>query len=298
MRALVTGAATVLGRAAISALAGSPDVDLVVAAAPDRVPDLPCSVVFEPADLRHTRGVHDLVWQAAARHRIDTVLHLGCGHVTAKHVVTARQLVLRCAEHPTIRRFIYRSFAEVYAAEPAGAGLLDEDAALDLAPSAPAWLRDRIAADIAVTHHLGGRLEIAVLRLAEILAPDSGSPLWSYLASRLCLRPLGFDPMINVLALEDAVTALLLAARSREVGVFNIPGADTLPLSCAITEAGRAQLPVPGFALRHDAQRRRLRDNALLDGARARRLLGYVPHHRVRWPRPWWRELLERLARR
>jgi len=34
----------------------------------------------------------------------------------------------------------------------------------------------------------------------------------------------------------------------------------------------------------------------VLDGTRARAVLGYVPCTRVSWPRPWWSVLVERLA--
>ncbi|HET9622440.1 MAG TPA: NAD-dependent epimerase/dehydratase family protein [Kofleriaceae bacterium] len=320
MRALVTGAATPLGRAVIDALVRDPDVERVVASAGANDPPPPPPVIFEPAALGHARDVHDLVWRATSRHHVDTVIHLGAPcdpstdrRASAADVLATRRLVHHCAEHPTIRRFVYRSFAEVYALEHAASDLLDEDAALDFDPAAPAWLRDRVEADLAVLGHAGDGLSIAVLRLAEVLAADSGSQLWDYLSSRVCVRPLGFDPMLNVLSLDDAAAALVLAARSSATGVLNIPGADTLPLSRAITEAGRVQLALPGpvlgplygarrwatgFRFRYDLNLRRFHFGGLLDGGRARQRLGYVPRQPVRWPRAWWRVLIDRLATR
>ena len=84
------------------------------------------------------------------------------------------------------------------------------------------------------------------MRCAEIFAPACGSQLWDYLESRVCLRPLGFDPIVNLLSVPDAVAAFTGALHARATGVFNIPGFDTLPLSRAIVEAGRADSPVPG----------------------------------------------------
>ena len=52
----------------------------------------------------------------------------------------------------------------------------DEDAALELDPGAPPWLRDRVEADVTVCAHLAGPLQIAVLRFAELLA--CGTQLW------------------------------------------------------------------------------------------------------------------------
>jgi hypothetical protein len=82
-------------------------------------------------------------------------------------------------------------------------------------------------------------------------------------------------------------------------GLFNIPGADTLPLTRAIRLSGRLEVPVPGpllaplYEARHRLRgapfsyrinRGRFHLAAVLDGSHARRLLGYAPRHRVDWP--------------
>lgn len=321
MRVLVTGATTPLGRVLVDTLASSDDCSLVLAAGHERKLDRPWrdNVIYRCCDLTHGREAHDLICGDAVEHGIDTVVHMAQHRASrdsgrkihAQNVTATRTLLLRCTEHPTIRRFVYRSFAEVYALEHTTSDLLDEDAALDFDPAAPQWLRDRIEADLTVCAHFGGPLQIAVLRCAEILAADSGSQLWDYLSSRVCLRPLGFDPMLNMLSLEDAAAAIAAAARSTHTGVFNIPGADTLPLSSAIAETVRLDIPVPGpllaplyglrrwiagFEFRYDLNLRRFHFGGIIDGARARRLLGYVPGHPVHWPRAWWRVLLERLT--
>jgi hypothetical protein len=76
--------------------------------------------------------------------------------------------------------------------------------------------------------------------------------------------------------------------------VFNIPGADTLPLSRMIARAGRRDVPLPGpllaplyqlrtqlvgFTFRYDLNMRRFHFGGILDGERARGVLGYVPSH-------------------
>jgi UDP-glucose 4-epimerase len=321
MRVLVTGATTPLGRALVDTLASSDDCSLVLAVGREPRPGhrWPADVVYRGVDLTRGREVHDLICGDAIEHGIDTVVHMAQHRAThdrgrkvhAQNVTATRELLLRCTDHPTIHRFVQRSFAEVYALEHATSDLLDEDAALDFDPAAPQWLRDRIEADLTVCAHFGRPLQIAVLRCAELLAADSGSQLWDYLSSRVCLRPLGFDPMLNVLSLEDALAAIVAAARSTHTGVFNIPGADTLPLSRAIAETVRLDIPVPGpllaplyglrrwiagFEFRYDLNLRRFHFGGVIDGARACRLLGYAPSHPVQWPQAWWRLLLERLT--
>jgi UDP-glucose 4-epimerase len=322
MKALVTGATAPLGLALVDALLASDDVELVLAVGRELQPPRPtCSrFVYRQLDLTRPRVVHDLVWGEARALGIDCVVH-GMQHraaadrgkrVHAQNVNATRELVLACIDHPTIRRFVYRSFAEVYTLRHTTSDLLDEEAALDFDPAAPQWVRDRVEADLFVCAHLGRRLSIAVLRCGEIVAPGSGSQLWDHLSSRVCLRPVGFDPMLNVSSIDDAVAALLAAIRSHATGVFNIPGFDTLPLSVAIEQSRRADIPVPGplmaplyklrrwvagFEFRYDMNLPRFHFGGVVSGARAKAALGFTPCVPVEWPMPWWPLLLERLGR-
>jgi UDP-glucose 4-epimerase len=323
MKVLVTGATAALGAALVDRLLACDEIELVLAIGRPPEPTLRthARLIYRAVDLSRPRALHDLIWGPVRTLGIDAVVH-GIQHrrsrdsgasIHTQNVEATRELVLACQHHPTIRRLVYRSFAEVYALRHGTSDLLDEDGPLDFDPIAPQWVRDRVEADLTVCSHLAGELPIAILRCAEIVAPNTGSQLWDYLQSKVCFRPLGFDPMLNVLSLSDAVTAFEDALRSAAIGVFNIPGCDTLPLSLAIEESGRADIPVPGplmaplyglrrvvagFDFRYGMNLRRFHFGGVLDGTRARASLEYVPRVAVRWPKPWWNELLERLAQR
>ncbi|HEX7704783.1 MAG TPA: hypothetical protein VF403_28780, partial [Kofleriaceae bacterium] len=202
------------------------------------------------------------------------------------------------ARHPTIQRLVVRSFGEVYALAHSTPDLIDEDGPLDFDPAAPQWVRDRVEGDLVACCTHAGELRVAVLRCAEILAPEMGSQLWDYLQSRICLRPAGFDPMLNVLSLADAIVAFIAAIHRPATGVFNIVGYDSLPLSRAIEESGRLGVPIPslllaplyqlrrriaGFDFRYDLNLRRFHFGGVLDGKRASDQLGYTPRTAVRW---------------
>lgn len=324
MRVMITGATTPFGAELIEQLLAEPDVELVLAVGREPQQGRPRSdgrLRYLCVDLTHKRSLHDLLYGPARSLMIDSIVH--CAHhrraretglsVHRQNVDAARELILACADHPTIRRLVYRSFAEVYALRHTTSDLIDEEAPLDFDPSLPQWLRDRVEADMTVCAHLAGPLQIAVLRFAEILAPDTGSQLWDYLSSRVCLRPLGFDPMLNVLSVEDAGRAFVAAVRSTQIGVFNIRGYETLPLSRAIAESHRADIPIPGplmaplynmrrviagFDFRYDMNVRRFHFGGVLDGRRASALLGYAPSTAVQWPRPQRRWLMEPFAER
>lgn len=309
MNVMITGATTPVGRALIDELLRTHSEGLILAVGHDHQPEFSArpGLYYHRADLAHPREVHDLLRGPARLHAIDTVFH-GAQHraandtgpsVHAQNVTATRELVKGCTDHPTIRRLVVRSFAEIYAVDRGSTTLVDEEAPLDFNPRAPQWLRDRVELDLTVCAHFGTTLQIAVLRCAEIFAADSGSQLWDYLSSWICLHSLGFDPMINVLSIDDAVAAIRAALTSSETGIFNIPGADTLPLSRAVAESVRTNLPVPGpllaplyalrrvltgFEFRYDLNQRRLHLGGVMDGTRAAALLGYTPRRPVTWP--------------
>ena len=301
MRVMVTGATTPLGAALVETMLATGDVDAILAVGSgDRPPREHSEVVYRKLDVTRPRNLREAIWGDARDLAIDVVIH-GAQHLPATErarkagttdVDAARELLVACTNHPSIRRLVYRSFAEVYSLG-GGRDLLDEKSPLELTPTSPQWLRDRVEADLAVCSQIGSKLQIAVVRCAEIIAPDVGSQLWDYLKGRVCLRPYGFDPMLNVLAIEDAAYALACAARSKAVGVFNIPGRDTLPLSRAIARSHRADVPFPGQLLGSQ----RFHFGAVLDGSRAARELDFVPTTGVHWPSSWWRELFSRLDR-
>lgn len=321
MRVMVTGATTPLGAALVEALLATKQVEVILALGLDDKPVREhADVMYRQLDPTRPRVLRDIVWSEARDLAIDVVVHGVSQRSTAdkgkktrsSHVDTARELIFACKSHPTIQRLVYRSFADVYSLQNTATRLLDENAPLEFDPKVPQWLRDRVEADLIMCAHIGGPLQIAVVRCADIVAPDVGSQLWDYLQSRVCLRPLGFDPILNVLALEDAAYALALAARSKAVGVFNIPGRDTLPLSRAIARSHRTDVPVPAslmlplhglrrwfarFDLRYDRRVQAFHFGGVLDGSRAARELDFVPTTGVHWPMSWWRELFSRLEK-
>jgi UDP-glucose 4-epimerase len=310
VRVLLLGATTPLGQVVARRLLDDPAVQKVLEAGIEPYVGTGTRDDYHRVDLRRDRAVHDFIHGPAHRAGIDTVIHLALHRNAAdegprvheRNVEATRRLLRACEETDGIRRFVFVSTTAVYAVRAGGSCLLDEDAALELDPAAPQWIRDRAEADLTVCSHIGtSPLSIAVLRIAEVLAPAMGGQLWDYVQSRVCLRPLGFDPMINVISLEDAALAIVRAAQRDARGMFNIAGADTLPLSRLIARSGRRDIPVPGPLLaplyrlrasttglefRYDVNLRRFHFGNQVDDARARDLLGYRPAHPIAWPAP------------
>jgi len=311
MNVLVTGATTPLGAATVRGLLALPDTGHVVGAGADPwsplLPPRGARFSYVESDLTHRRAVRSLLGGPVRAAHVEAIVHTAL-HRSARasgrrvhrlNVDATRALLELAADHPTARIFVYRSFAEAYHVAEDVPCLVGEDHPLELAPDEPQWVRDRAEADLTVCSHLGSSpLRIVVLRCAELFAPHAGSQLYDYLRSRVCLRPVGYDPMLNLLSMEDAVRAHLLALARPVEGVFNIAGWDTLPLSRLVALTGRVCLPVPGPLLRPLYRLRRAfvgaqfryRMNAprfhlggVLDGTRARDELGYEPRVGIVW---------------
>ena len=310
--ALITGATTPVGAHLVRSLLEDPKGPSVLAIGAERRPALlPLGhprLTYLAIDLTRERNIRRLLFGEAKHLGIDVVIHGALhrsAHDTGKrvhrlNVETTRTLLRLSERHDTIKRFVYCGHAEVYRIDHDLPDLLGEDHPLDFRTKAPQRVRDRIEADLTVCTHLGmSPLHIVVLRSAEVLAPNSGSQLWDYLQSRVCFRPLGFDPMLNLLTVHDAVRAITLASQTEAKGIFNIPGMDTLPLSRIIAKWHRFDVPVLGpllrplYFLRHravggdfhyDISRRRLHFSGILDGSRAAAELGYEPCTFIQWP--------------
>lgn len=312
---LVTGSDAPIGELLVRALLSDERIDHVLAVGLRR-PDeaLPFShasrLTYLQVDLTRERQVHDLLFGPARDLGVEVVVHTAMsrsamvegGRVHALNVDATRALLQLCERHPTIHRFVLKSYAEVYAVQHDLPVLIAEDHPLNLRATAPQFVRDRVEADLHACVRMGlSKLQIVVLRTAEALAPGTGSQLFDYLEAAFCARPLGYDPMLNVASLRDMVAVLALSVRAPEQGVFNCPGYDTLPLSLAIRKWGRIGIPLPGGLLsplyrwrrnhldhdfRYGMNRHRFHYSGVLDGLRALEVLGYVPANPISWPAP------------
>ena len=311
-RLLLTGATTPIGVALVRALLDDPTIEHVLAVGREPAASLGLPLgerlSYERVDLRRSRARRRLLFGPARERGVTTILHTAL-HRRAQdsgrrihelNVEATRELLHLAERHPTIDRFIFRSSAAVYQIVADKPSVIDEEHPLNLGPRAPQWVRDRVEADLTVCTLMGlSRLKILVLRCAECLAPDAGSQLYDYLQAPVCLRPLGFDPMLNLLSLGDAIRSLRLALACECEGIFNIPGADTLPLSRLIALAGRRQVPLPepllgplyrlrtatlGSDFRYDLNSWRFHFSGVLDGRRAAAGLDYRPATRLDWP--------------
>jgi len=296
---LVTGAARDLGSRVLRRLHVDPDVDLVVGV--DVVPprrDVG-GAVFVRGDIRTP-----VVGRLIAEHGVDTVAHLGVlatprapsASQAAKeiNVVGTLQVLAACQAAASVRRLVVRSTTAVYGAGPRDPALFAED---DEPTSPPRSGSARESAEVEDYVRGFGRrrpdVEVAVLRLANLVGPTIDTALCAYLSLPFVPTVLGHDPRLQLLHEDDATAVLAQAVTSSATGTVNVAGDGVLMLSQCLGRSGRVPVPVPGPLL--PALARVLRqagtpslgavDRAFLtygrgiDTARMRDVLGFEPAH-------------------
>ena len=310
MNVLVTGASSPIGEQVVLRLLKDSRIRKIVAVAEkgtvSSLPEHP-RLLHSQIKFRSRRQLHTLLFGLAIDEAVEVVVHTSQAESANKegsavhdhNVESLRALVGFAERHPTIRRLVLRSCGAVYQVQRDLPALISEDHPLNMSSGAPQWVRDRVEADVTACARMGlSTLQIVVLRMAEILAVGCGSQMLDYLESSICFRPIGFDPMLNFLTIEDAALALHKATHGDAQGVFNIPGIDTLPLIEVISLWGKPSVALPetgmhwmyrlrrlrGGQFRYGMNRRRFHYSGVLDGRRAREVLRYVPAHPISWP--------------
>lgn len=288
---LVTGASRPLGARVVEVLRADPSVERVVTVDP--------ADVSGPADLSGTRYA-DVI----AAEQVNTVVHLDQVHapddaggrvaMQETNVIGAMRLLAACQRAVGLTRIVIASTTEVYGASPTDPAVFTERAPVRGRP-AGTYARDAVEVEGYARDLRERRDDIAVsiLRLADIVGPGVGTPLTRYLEPPVVPVPLGHDPRLQFLHVDDAVAAIDRMAATDHPGVFNVAGPGTLTLSQALRRSGRVLLRMPGPGLRvlgglvaraglhrppgdgHDL----LRHGRVVDTTAIERELGWVPEY-------------------
>ena len=194
-----------------------------------------------------------------------------------------------------IGKLVLVSSATLYGARPDNPQLLSEESPL-LGVGTSGHLRGLAELDMLAQSYLWkhSHIDTVVLRPVHVLGPFSNVAS-DYL--RLSRTPtlMGFDPMVQLVHIDDVVSAVELALSPGVRGVFNIAGSAPIAVSRAIEYLGRQRVPVPyalAKATLHRAWRlgasaspavdlEQLRYVCMVDDSKARSSLSYEPRYSV-----------------
>lgn len=262
-----------------------------------KVEHLPKDVEVERADIRRRR-FEDVF----RRERIDAVVHLNIMHdprsSTDEHhdfnINGTKKVFELCAEH-RVSKVVVLSSANVYGPDARNPQFLQEDAPLMAGRNFGA-IRDLIALDMFCNTFFWRHPEIetVILRPVHIVGDVNNAPS-RYLRAERPITLLGFDPMLQLIHVEDVLTAIERALTPGVRGVYNIAGPTPVPLSFILRELGRTPRPLPepiirtmlkvGWSLKVSdwpwPEIDHIKYVCMVDDARARAELGFTHEHEI-----------------
>ncbi len=189
---------------------------------------------------------------------IKAIIHMGIMHDPRMSAedhhsfnVLGTMKVLECAAKYGVKKVVVLSSANVYGPSPENSNFLNEDAPLMAASRFPS-VRDLIEVDM-LAHGFFWRqpgIETVVLRPVHIVGPTVKNAPSNYLRLARPWVMAGFDPMMQLIHLEDVARALIEALKPGRKGVYNVVGPGQVPLSKVFRELGRTTIPLPHMLAR------------------------------------------------
>ena len=235
---------------------------------------------------------------------VDSVLHFAFYTGPRRDAAHAHELesigtlaVLAAAAAAGVARVVMRSFTAVYGARGQNPAFLTEERPLQPDPGL-GWIRDKLEAEqhAASFSRRYPDLKIAVLRFAPLLGPGVHTFYTRILDRRVVPVLMGYDPLVQMLHPDDALSAAEAAVDRFVVGPFNVVPRRPIPLLTALHLAGKIPVPVPhpiaypaadlmwaaGIGEAPGRFCDYVRFPFVADGERARRELGFSPRHASR----------------
>lgn len=242
---VVTGISGNLGRALTRVLHGNYRV-LGVDRRP--FPGRPADVQLFQVDVRK-RALEDVF----RRNQVDAVVHMGIMHDPrmsfADHHsfnVLGTTRVLSCAARYGVKKVVVLSSANVYGPSPDNSNFLMEDAPL-MGASRFASVRDLVEVDM-LAHAFFWKqptIETVVLRPVHTVGRTIKNAPSNYLRLARPWTLSGFDPLVQLIHMDDVALAMGRSLRLGLKGVFNVVGPGIAPLSAVIKELGKTPLSLP-----------------------------------------------------
>jgi len=230
----------------------------------------------------------------------DVIVHLAQLRSPSRQATYAHELnsigalhVFAAAGEAKVPRVILGSTSLVYGARGDNPNFLTEEHPLRPDPQ-DRFVQDFVEAEKHAREHVRRHPEtsVQILRFAPLLSAEVRDYRAKLFASPFAWTLMGYDPLLQALHPDDAVSAILLALDRPEVhGVFNVAPEGILPLSSIRLFFGSLGIPVPhplayalyeaawlaGVGILPGVHAHYLRYLCVVSNDKARRLLGFAP---------------------
>jgi UDP-glucose 4-epimerase len=262
------------------------------------MPGRPKDIELHQVDLR-SKKARD-VFRAGD---VVALVHLGVMHdprarpaeIYSWNITGTTKLLEYCQAY-RVPKVVLLSSANVYGPRPDNPQFLTEDAPLLAAQRFPE-MRDLVEIDHLLSTFLwrASQTETVILRPVHIVGAVHNAPS-NFLRIPRPPTLLGFDPMVQLVHVEDVADAITLALAPGRRGIYNITGPGEVPLSAVLTELGRQPRLIPhpvakpvlqlafrlGISSFPVAELDFIRYVCMVDGRRAAAELGFRPRHGLR----------------
>lgn len=261
-------------------------------------PNPPKDIVIHQLDIRRKR-----VERIFRTQKIRAVIHMAIIHdprlSREQHHnfnVMGTKKILEYVVRFNIPKVVVLSSANVYGPRPENTQFLTEESPL-MAAGRFGDIGDLVLVDLSANTFFWEhpQVETVILRPTHIVGPVHNAPS-NYLRLKRIPTLMGFDPMVQVIHVEDVVRAMLMALKPGLRGVFNITGPDPVALSGLIRAIGKPRVPIPA-PLFEQAMRVMwwarltsfpppeldyIRYVSTLDGSRAHREMGFTHEYSLK----------------
>jgi UDP-glucose 4-epimerase len=234
---------------------------------------------------------------------VDALIHLGVMHDPRARPaelyswnITGTTKLLEYVQAYKVPKVVLVSSANVYGPRPDNPQFLTEDAPLLAAQRFP-QMRDLVEIDHLVSTFLwrAQQVETVILRPVHIVGPVHNAPS-NYLRIERPPILLGFDPMVQLIHVDDVAEAIASALQPQRRGIYNLVGPGEVPLSAVLKELGRQPVAIPhpmakpvlslafrlGLSSFPVAELDFIRYVCMVDGRRATAELGFRPRYGLR----------------
>jgi len=200
-------------------------------------------------------GADALLAEKLTELKIQTVVHSALKNNPSSNASESHELevigtvnIVSAIKASQVRKLVACSTTMVYGASPKNPNYISENK--PLAEHAESrFVRDKVEAERELAHLFTDAPQVVttILRFCLIVGPRSKNYFTELLRRPAVPTLLGFDPLMQFISEEDALEALRKAIAEDFPGIFNIVGKGVIPLSYALREAGKVNLPVAPF---------------------------------------------------
>lgn len=196
--------------------------------------------------------LHKSIEEMFLSNSIDSVIHLDLIHDPKEdwtkrniyNLAGTNHLLHLCSKYK-IKKFIFLSTANVYGPSPKNPQLISEIEPL-LATAYSSGPDDLVKSDLLVSSFFwkSPQLEIVILRPCHIIGPLENG-IVHYLSMKRPITILGFDPMIQLIHIDDLIQVFKYCLNKKIKGIFNIRGPGEISLHRFLQQLGKTPFPLP-----------------------------------------------------